>query len=106
MICGPRQGIRANARVELNDGTSITEGFLADKPKTKLRGALHQQLGLEMTPMNITKANPPFDPTSLKGVFATGDCAHVIMQTVTSALDSGTCTGGGARLEIQSGLYS
>ncbi|KAI0407265.1 hypothetical protein F4802DRAFT_554766 [Xylaria palmicola] len=96
---------RARIVLALEDGTTITEGFLAHKPKTKLRGNLAEQLGLEMTTMNIVKVSPPFNQTSLKGVFAAGDCAGP-MQTVTAALHGGTCTGGGAPLQIQAELYN
>ncbi|KAF3005414.1 hypothetical protein E8E14_000324 [Neopestalotiopsis sp. 37M] len=84
--------------------SSKTEGFLAHKPKTKLRGTLAEQLGLEITPMSTIKVNPPFNQTSVKGVFAAGDCSSP-MQTVTAALHSGTCTGGGAPLQIQAETY-
>ncbi|KAJ4391003.1 hypothetical protein N0V93_004602 [Gnomoniopsis smithogilvyi] len=94
---GPK---RAEMVIEFDDGTSRTEAFLAHKPKTKLRGSLAQQLGLQLTPMGIIKVNPPFNQTDLKGVFAAGDCASP-MQTVTAALHTGTCTGGGAPLQIQ-----
>lgn len=95
---------RAQITLQLEDGNSKTEAFLAHKPKTKLRGSLAQQLGLELTPMNTVKVNPPFNQTSLKGVFAAGDCSNP-MQTVTSALHSGTCTGGGAPLQIQAETF-
>jgi thioredoxin reductase len=94
---------RSRITLEFEDGTSITEGFLAHKPKTKLRGDLAQQLGLELT--TIIKVNPPFNQTSVKGVFAAGDCAGP-MQTVNAALHSGTCTGGGAPLQIQAEMYN
>ncbi|KAI1123768.1 FAD/NAD(P)-binding domain-containing protein [Nemania abortiva] len=95
---------RARIVVELEDGTKITEGFLAHNPLVKLRGNLAEQLGLEMT-MGIIKVNPPFNQTSLKGVFAAGDCAGP-MQFVTAALNGGTCAGGGAPLQIQAELYN
>jgi thioredoxin reductase len=91
---------RARCNLHFTDGTSATEAFIAHKPKTKLRGDLAQQLCLELAPAGIIKVNPPFNQTSLRGVFATGDCAAP-MQTVTNALQSGSCTGGGAPLQIQ-----
>lgn len=91
---------RAQMVIEFDDGTSKNEAFLAHKPTTKLRGSLAQQLGLPLTPMGTIKVNPPFSQTDLKGVFAAGDCASP-MQTITGALYSGTCTGGGAPLQIQ-----
>ncbi|ROW17441.1 hypothetical protein VPNG_00942 [Cytospora leucostoma] len=95
---------RARITLQLEDGTTATEGFLAHKPRTRLRGDLAQQLGLELTPMSTIKVNPPFNQTSVKGVFAAGDCASP-MQTVTAALHSGTCTGGGAPLQIQAETF-
>ncbi|KAI1824920.1 FAD/NAD(P)-binding domain-containing protein [Xylaria intraflava] len=96
---------RARVTIEFEDGTSITEGFMSHKPKTRLRGNLAEQLGLEMAPPGVIKVNPPFNQTSLKGVFAAGDCASP-MQTLTAALHSGTCAGGGAPSQIQSEFYN
>lgn len=97
LLKGPE---RAQMVIEFDDGTNKTEAFLAHKPKTSLRGTLAQQLGLSLTPQGVIKVNPPFNQTDLKGVFAAGDCASP-MQTITAALHSGTCTGGGAPLQLQ-----
>jgi thioredoxin reductase len=97
LVKGPE---RSQVILHFEDGTTTTEAFLAHKPKTKLRGDLAEQLGVELTPMNTVKVSPPFNQTSVKGVFAAGDCTSP-MQTVTAALHSGTCTGGGAPLQIQ-----
>ncbi|KAH8726577.1 hypothetical protein GQ44DRAFT_650316, partial [Phaeosphaeriaceae sp. PMI808] len=96
---------RARITLHLDDGTTMTEAFLAHKPKTKLRGDLAQQLGCELTPMKTVLVKPPFNQTSVKGVFAAGDCSSP-MQTVTGALNSGTCVGGGAPLQIQAETYN
>ncbi|KAK3689457.1 hypothetical protein B0T22DRAFT_440937 [Podospora appendiculata] len=100
---------RAQVTLHFDDGSFRTEAFLAHKPRSKLRGAgarLAQQLGLRLTPSpgNLIKVLPPFNQTSAKGVFAAGDCATP-MQTVTAALHSGTCAGGGAPLQIQAETY-
>ncbi|ETS82431.1 hypothetical protein PFICI_04307 [Pestalotiopsis fici W106-1] len=95
---------RAQVTLHFASGESKTEGFLAHKPQTRLRGSLAKQLGLEMTPMGTIQVTPPFNQTSVKGVFAAGDCSSP-MQTVTAALHSGTCTGGGAPLQIQAETY-
>ncbi|KAI0154502.1 FAD/NAD(P)-binding domain-containing protein [Xylariaceae sp. FL1272] len=71
---------RSKSMVKLADGSSNTEGFLAHKPTTKLRGDLAQQLGVEITPFNTIKVFPPFNQTT--------------------ALSGGICTGGGAPLQI------
>jgi thioredoxin reductase len=96
---------RARITLHFDDGTSITEAFLAHKPKTRLRGDLAQQVGCALSPIQTIAVNPPFNQTSIKGVFAAGDCSSP-MQTVTGALNSGTCTGGGAPLQIQAETYN
>jgi thioredoxin reductase len=96
---------RARITLHFEDGTSTTEAFLAHKPKTKLRGDLAQQLGCALSPMGLVVVNPPFNQTSVKGVFAAGDCCSP-MHTITSALSSGTCTGGGAPLQIQAETWN
>lgn len=96
---------RARIMLEFEDGTSTTEAFLAHKPKTILRGDLAQQLGCELSPKQTVVINPPFNQTSIKGVFAAGDCASP-MATVTNAMNSGTCAGGGAPLQIQAETYN
>ncbi|KAK5636073.1 hypothetical protein RRF57_011785 [Xylaria bambusicola] len=93
---------RERSRVVLHfeDGATKTEAFLAHKPKFALRGDLHTQLGLEVSAAGAVVVSSPFNQTTVKGVFAAGDCASP-MQTVTQALYSGTCTGGSAPLQIQ-----
>lgn len=96
---------RSQIVLHFEDGTSKTEAFLAHKPKTKLRGSLHEQLQLEVAPQGNIKVSPPFNQTTARGVFAAGDCSSP-MQTVTAALHSGTCTGGGAPLQIQAEAFN
>lgn len=95
---------RAQVTLQFTDGTSKTEGFLAHKPSTKLRGDLAKQLGLEVTPVGTIVVSPMFGQTSSKGVFAAGDCANP-MATVNAALHSGTGVGGGAPLQIQAEAF-
>ncbi|CAG8962003.1 hypothetical protein HYFRA_00014111 [Hymenoscyphus fraxineus] len=89
--------------LHFQDGTTKTEGFLAHKPKFELRGDLADQLGLEKQ-NGVIKVNPPFNQTSVKGIFAAGDAAHP-MQTITQAMHSGTACGGGAPLQLQAETY-
>lgn len=104
---------RAQVTIHLeggDDGSSSssqkTEAYLAYKPKTKLRSpALAQQLGLALTPTGTVEVSPPFNQTSVKGVFAAGDCMTP-MHMVTGALQSGTCAGGGAPVQIQAETYN
>ncbi|KAF2014416.1 FAD/NAD(P)-binding domain-containing protein [Aaosphaeria arxii CBS 175.79] len=95
---------RAEVTLYFKDGVSKTEGFLFGKPPTKLRGDLHTQLGLAMTPKGTIVVNPPFNQTSMKGIFAAGDCASP-MQTVTTAQASGTNAGAGAPLQLQAEMW-
>lgn len=90
--------------LHFEDGTTKTEGFVTHKPKCSQRSPFAEQLGLEMTPQNTIKVNPPFNQTSLKGVFAAGDAANP-MQTVTQAIFSGTASGGGAPLQLQAETF-
>ncbi|KAH8888272.1 FAD/NAD(P)-binding domain-containing protein [Thozetella sp. PMI_491] len=96
---------RAQVVLHFEDGTSKTEAFLAHKPSTILRGNLHEQLGLAISPAKTIVVNPPFNQTSVKHVFAAGDCASP-MHTVTAAMHSGTCSGGGASLLVQAETYN
>jgi thioredoxin reductase len=91
---------KAEIILHFDNGESTTEGFLAHKPRSKLRGNLHEQLGLAMGPKGTILANPPFNQSSVKGVFVAGDCATP-MQTVTNAQATGTSAGAGAPLQIQ-----
>lgn len=94
---------RERAQVELHfaDGTAKTEAFIAHKSQVKLRGILAEQLGVELVSTNGTiKVIPPFNQTSVKGVFAAGDCVSVI-HNVTTAIQAGVAAGGGASLQIQ-----
>ncbi|KAH8687709.1 hypothetical protein BGZ60DRAFT_522359 [Tricladium varicosporioides] len=90
--------------IHFEDGTTKTEGFLSHKPKSKLRGDLANQLGLEINDKGVIQVYPPFNETSVSGVFACGDCAAP-MQTVTQAIYSGTLCGAGAPLQLQAETY-
>jgi thioredoxin reductase len=98
---GPRD---SEVILHFEDGTTKTEGFLAHKPKGAQRSPFAEQLGLEMSPQGTIKVNPPFNQTSMKGVFAAGDASNP-MQTITQAIFSGTACGGGAPLQLQAETY-
>lgn len=92
---------RAQVNLHFEDGTTKTEAFIAHKSHVKLRGTLPEQLGVEVLAKEGTiKVSPPFNQTSVKGVFAAGDCVSVI-HNVTTAIQSGVAAGGGASLQIQ-----
>lgn len=85
LVKGPN---KAEVEVLLADGTSKMEGLIAHKPKSVLNGPFVEQLGLETTPQGDFKVNPPFNETSVAGVFAAGDCGTP-MKAVGVALSSG-----------------
>ncbi|KAF2654216.1 FAD/NAD(P)-binding domain-containing protein [Lophiostoma macrostomum CBS 122681] len=97
--------LRAQVGLHFSDGSEKNEAFLAHKPKFRLRGQIAEQLGCERTSMGTVKVSPPFNQTSVKGVFAAGDCANP-MQTITQALFSGTAVGGGAPLQLQAEMWN
>ena len=90
--------------VHLEDGTALTEGFLVHKPKMQVNGDFHKQLGLETFTFGheIIKVSPPFHETSIKGVFAIGDCASA-QKVFVHALSMGSfaCAGLAAQLQME-----
>lgn len=101
LVKGP---LRSEVILHFEDGTTSTQGFLTHKPKFSQRSPFAEQLGLDLTPQGTIKVNPPFNQTSMRGVFSAGDAANP-MQTVTQAIFSGTACGGGAPLQLQADTY-
>ena len=90
----------AEVIIHFGDGTAKTEAFVAHKPAFKLKGDLHKKLGLETTPFGTVKTKPPFNQTSMVGVYACGDMV-LPMQTVTQAMFSRSAAGAGAVMQLQ-----
>jgi thioredoxin reductase len=82
------------------DGSSVQEAFLAHKPPTKLNGPFAEQLGVELAPGGDIQVTPPFGATSVKGVYAAGDCAAK-MKNVMQAMHMGTFAGVGMAHDLQ-----
>ncbi|KAH9205655.1 hypothetical protein DL95DRAFT_528716 [Leptodontidium sp. 2 PMI_412] len=82
------------------DGSSVQEAFLAHKPPTKLNGPFAEQLGVELAPGGDIKVTPPFGATSVKGVYAAGDCATP-RKNVIQAMHMGTFAGIGIAHDLQ-----
>jgi thioredoxin reductase len=87
------------------DGCIAIEGFVAHKPKSRLRGGLHEQLDLQSGPKGTIAAKPPFNQSSMKDVFIAGDMAS-LMQTATMAQATGTSAGAGAPLQLQAEMWN
>ncbi|KAM3440346.1 hypothetical protein NHJ13734_003364 [Beauveria thailandica] len=86
--------------ISFADGSSVQEAFLAHKPPTKLNGPFAAQLRVELTPAGHVKVTPPFEATSLKGVYAAGDCATA-MKNAMQAMHMATFAGVGSALDLQ-----
>ncbi|THV43804.1 hypothetical protein BGAL_0901g00010 [Botrytis galanthina] len=86
-----------------NNGAGLgdhTHAFLLHKPATEQTNNLAHQLGVELTEQGDIKVTTPFNETSVRGVFATGDCASML-KNVVGAMYSGTCAGAGVGSQIQ-----
>jgi len=94
----------ADVTVSVEDGTQLTESFLVHKPKMQVNGPFAEQLGLETFTFGheIIKVNPLFHETSMKGVFAIGDCASA-QKVFVHALSMGSfaCAGLAAQLQME-----
>lgn len=78
----------SSIHLELADGTTKEETFLVHSPNTTVKGPLASQLGLELTPMGDINAAPPMHQTSVRGVFAAGDCITPY-KVIAGAISSG-----------------
>lgn len=99
------EGVRGDwVRVEFEDGTSRKEKFLVNQPLTVPGGPFVGQLGLTTSPLGDILAEPPFHQTSVRGVFAAGDCMTP-NKVVPTAIASGSNAAVGASTQLQSEKY-
>jgi gliotoxin/aspirochlorine biosynthesis thioredoxin reductase len=84
--------------------TPATESFLVHRPRMELNGPFAQQLGLEISPQGHIQTTPPFGETSVKGVFAAGDCATP-GKIVANALATGAFAGAGVAAQLQASPF-
>lgn len=82
------------------DGSTAHEAFLAHRPPTKLNNQFAEQLAVELTPGGDIKITPPFGATSVKGVYAAGDCATPI-KSAMQAMHMGGFAGVGIAHDVQ-----
>lgn len=90
-----------SVRVEFGDGTSKREKFLVHQPLTVPSGPFVQQLGLTTSPMGDIQAEGPFHQTSVRGVFAAGDCMTQY-KVIPGAISTGCNAAVGASTQLQS----
>lgn len=86
--------------VEFEDGTTKEEKFLVGQPLTVPGGPFVQQLGLATTPMGDIQADAPFHQTSVRGVFAAGDCITPY-KVIPGAMSSGCNAAVGVSTQLQ-----
>ncbi|KAF2106348.1 hypothetical protein BDV96DRAFT_591064 [Lophiotrema nucula] len=86
--------------ISFTTGDSVNEAFLVHKPKCEMSGPFARQLGLELTSAGDIKASPPFQATSVKGVYAAGDVATPA-KAVIPAMSTGTFAGIGIAHDLQ-----
>ncbi|KAL5338752.1 hypothetical protein BJX70DRAFT_185755 [Aspergillus crustosus] len=94
LILIEENGKASGVEVTFDDGTSVVESFLVHNPLTKVKGPFAEQLGVELAPSSGAPgtgdvvANPPLHQTSVRGVFAAGDCITPY-KVIPAALSSG-----------------
>ncbi|KAH7109294.1 hypothetical protein B0J11DRAFT_512951 [Dendryphion nanum] len=90
--------------IEFSDGTTTCVSFLVHNPLTTPQGPFVQQLGLQMSPMGDIQADAPFYQTTIKGVFAAGDCVTPF-KVIPHAIASGNFAAVAAATQIQAEKY-
>ncbi|XWW96308.1 hypothetical protein V2A60_004281 [Cordyceps javanica] len=74
--------------VEYCDGALDTFDMVYHSPATQLSGKLHADVGLDMHPAGAIQTVSPMQETSVRGVFAAGDCAG-LLKKMAVAMGSG-----------------
>lgn len=88
--------------IEFNTGDKQSLAFLVHKPDIEVSGAIPEQLGCEMIPEIGIKVTPPFNSTSVEGVFAAGDCCSPL-RNIPSAMSMGSFAGCGIARSLPPG---
>ncbi|KAI0385081.1 hypothetical protein F5Y04DRAFT_269031 [Hypomontagnella monticulosa] len=90
--------------VEFEDGSSKEEKFLVHNPMTSVQGPFVDQLGISLTPMGDIAADAPMHQSSVRGVFAAGDCITPYKVTA-GAISSGCNAAVAASTQLQAEKY-
>ncbi|KAH9905800.1 hypothetical protein F4778DRAFT_727519 [Xylariomycetidae sp. FL2044] len=89
-----------SVQVAFEDGSQRQEKFLVHNPQTSVQGPFVEQLGLATTPMGDVQADAPFYQTSVRGVFAAGDCI-TMYKVIPGAISSGCNAAVGVSAQLQ-----
>ncbi|KAK5994351.1 Thioredoxin reductase gliT [Cladobotryum mycophilum] len=94
----------SSVTVEFTDGSKKEEKFLVHNPLTTVKGPFVGQLGLATTPMGDIQADAPFHQTSIRGVFAAGDCITPY-KVIPGAISSGCNAAVAVSAQLQAEKY-
>ncbi|KAI0972068.1 FAD/NAD(P)-binding domain-containing protein [Xylaria arbuscula] len=90
--------------VEFEDGSTKGEKFLVHNPLNAVKGPFVEQLGIQLTPMGDIQADAPAHQTSVRGVFAAGDCITPY-KVIPGAISSGCNAAVAASAQLQAEKY-
>ncbi|KAI0473443.1 FAD/NAD(P)-binding domain-containing protein [Xylariaceae sp. FL0804] len=90
----------SSVTVEFVDGSRREEKFLVHTPLTSVQGPFVSQLGISLTPMGDIQADAPAHQTSVRGVFAAGDCITPY-KIIPGAISSGCNAAAAAATQLQ-----
>lgn len=91
--------------IVFEDGTQKETTFLVHKPDLYADQRLTDQLGVECVPNLGIKITPPFNQTSISGVYAAGDCCSPL-RMIPNAMTMGSFAGCGISRELSSSINS
>ena len=94
----------AAVEISFEDGGSMTHDFLAHSPLSAPRGPWAEQLSLALTPSGDYQVVGPFFETSVKGVYAAGDCMTPF-KVAANAIANGSTAGAGVAVRLQEEKY-
>lgn len=95
----------SSVTIEFADGSFKEETFLVHNPQNKVQGPFIKQLGLDVSPTGDILAPPPFHQTSVRGVFAAGDCITPFKAT-PAAIASGCNSAVALTAQLQAEKHS
>ncbi|KAI1647332.1 thioredoxin reductase [Daldinia loculata] len=85
--------------IEFDSGEQESHAFIVHKPDLELDSTLPLQLGCELSPGIGVTVNPPFNSTTIQGVFAAGDCCSPL-RNIPNAMSMGSYAGCGLARSI------
>lgn len=96
-----QEGSNELVQIQFENGSDPkVEAFLAHSPRTRVNGPFAEQLGLELTATGDYVVQPPFNATSVDGVFAAGDCTSMF-KVGPRAVADGCMAGAGVSTRLQ-----